>query len=208
MGRPLITVNRLLTMARQGAIQLPTDAIITPAARDFLRDSHTNIQQVDAQPAIPSLPTRYMCGDQRSLLLKALLPAYERDNQKLVFHSCDGQVDKLLAGLSEICSGLSACDQRRGVVLVERVSLVGVVANKYPKVRAASATTSAELFDLMRELDLNLLLLNPVHISHHQIRAMIDLFFGGKTGMCPTIEAALDGLSSRVDEPTPCKCGG
>lgn len=208
MGRPLITVNTLLAMERHGEIVLASDALITPAAQDFLRGTRTPVKHVDAQPVVSKQPRRYVCGDVHCPVIQSILPGLERDYPSLEFSSCEGQVGCLLPSLANICSGLSECNQRRGVVLVEKTALVGCFANKYPKVRAAAVDSPACLFDLMRGLDINLLIINPAKVALRQMRAMIDTFFTGKTSLAPEIAAAFKGVTSSVSGNAACKCGG
>lgn len=211
MGRPLITVNSLLAMERHGEIVLPADALITPAAQDFLLGTRTPVRHVDAQPVISDQPKRYFCGDVHCPLIKTMLPGLQREYPNLAFSSCEGQVGVLLPSLTRICSGLSECNQRRAVVVVERTALVSCFANKYPKIRAAVAESPVVLFDLMRELELNLMILNPAKLALRQIRAMIDTFFAGKTSMAADVQAAFGDAASNLAEGTAvtaCKCGG
>lgn len=210
MGRPLITVNTLLAMERHGEIVLPTDALITPAAQDFLHGTRTKVRHVDAEPVVSDQPRRYVCGDAHCPLIKAVLPGLERDYPSLEFSSCEGQVGVLLPSLAKICADLTECDQRRGIVLVEKTALVGCFANKYPKVRAAAVESPAVLFDLMRGLEINLLMINPAKVAMRQMRAMIDTFFTGKTSLAPEIAEAFGGVASNVAAPAAgaCQCGG
>ena len=204
MSRPLITVKTLIEQSRRrGEIELPADALVTPAANDWLRASKVPVRRMDgAGPATAHRPTLYVVGDEADPAVRTLLPTLERQRDGLTFLSCRGTRAGLLEAVHETCTGLCGCPQRRGIVLVQDGAVVSCVANRYPKVRAAIASRPSALTMLVRELGVNLLILETGCVSLRQMQAMIDAFLNGKPGLDPLIEAALAGRG------TPAATGG
>ncbi len=195
MKRPLITVKSLVSQRRErGGIDLPENALITPAAADWLRSSRVPVRRIAAAPEQIPEPDRYVIGNEAQPTVQTLLPLLQRRYANLEFLSCHGNMDGLMAALREVCAAVCASPQRRAVVLVRDGAPVSCVANKYPGVRAAILGQPSALFALQRELGINLLILERERTSLQQIRAAIDAFFTTPTSVAPAIEAALQGL--------------
>jgi hypothetical protein len=195
MSRPLITVKTLIEQSRRrGEIELPADALVTPAADDWLRGSKVPVRRVDgAGGTAAPRAALYVVGDEADPAVRTLLPILERQRQGVKFLSCRGSRAGLLEAVRETCEGLAGCPQRRGIVLVQDGAVASCVANRHPTVRAAIASRPSALTALVRELGINLLILETGRVSLRQMQAMIDVFLAGKSGLDPRIEAALAG---------------
>jgi len=201
MTRTLVTVRTLVEQVRtHGRIELPADALITPAARDWLRGTTLRVETAPAPEApAPTGPVVYLVGDARRPDVQTLLPALERSYPRLRFLPCNGHMAGLLAAVQAACTGLSECSQRRGVVVISDGAPVCCVANRFAGVRAAILAAPSALFGLIRELGVNLLILERGRLSLAQIRAAITTFVAGKPHVSPEIAAALaqvDGASA------------
>ncbi len=201
MTRTLVTVRTLVEQVRtHGRIELPADALITPAARDWLRGTHLRVATRPASASGPPTgPVVYFVGDARQPDVQTLLPMLERSYPRLRFLPCDGHIAGLLAAVRETCVGLGECEERRGVVLVSDGAPLCCVANRFAGVRAAILAAPSALFGLIRELGVNLLILERGRLSLAQIRAAITTFVAGKPHVSPEIAAALaqfDGASA------------
>ncbi len=193
MTRTLVTVRTLVEQVRtHGRIELPADALITPAARDWLRGTTLRVETAPAPAApAPTGPVVYFVGDARRPDVQTLLPALERSYPRLRLLPCNGHLAGLLSAVQAACAGLSECTQRRGVVVVSDGAPVCCVANRFAGVRAAILATPSALYGLIRELGVNLLILERTRLSLAQIRAAITTFVAGKPDVAPEIAAAL-----------------
>lgn len=212
MSRPLVTVKTLLAQARErGAIELPDDALVTPAAADWLYGCRLPVRRVGAQTAAPEeAPTRYVIGDAADPYVQALLPQLERQNTGLEFLACNGNRVGLLAAIRKLCAALAECQRRRGVIIVGQGAIPACVANRRSHVRAAILSQPSALAGLMRELAPNVLIIERGRISLRQAQASIQAFFAGKAALDPVIAAAL-GDDSPAEAPVAaaaCGCGG
>jgi len=201
MSRPVITLKTLVSQSRErGEIALPKDALITPAAADWLQDCTLPIRREDAAPAaVGPEPTVYLVGDAKTSTVRTLLPMLERQYDSLKFLPCQGHLGGCLAAVKEMCDGLAECSRRRGVVLVENGAIVNCVANRHPKVRAAIITKPSALSQLQRTLGMNLLILERQLMSLRQIHATIEAFLTGKARTDPVVASALQVLQPGVD---------
>jgi hypothetical protein len=211
VNRPLVTVKTLIAASRaRGEIELSADALITPAAADWLRGTRVPVRRVDvAGPGRDEAPTVYLIGDEAQPDMQTLLPGLERRYPGLAFLPCHGRRSGLLAAVREMCDGLREGSGRRGVILVSNGAVPNCVANKYAHVRAAIVSQPSALFALQRELGINVLVFERGRLSLRQTRATIDAFLTGKTDLDPEIEAALSGatavpVTERSDD---CGCG-
>ena len=226
MSRPLVTVSALIAQARErGRIELPADALITPAAQDWLRGSRFPVQRTAPQrPAPDDAPTYYLIGDAADPYLQALLPGLERRFPGLRFLPCHGRCEGLLAAIDQMCAGLrcgAACGAgaaaaeragraRRGVIIVSSGAIANCVANKHQHVRAAIVCQPSALLPLLRELALNVLIIEKERTSLRQAQGLIDTFFNAaQSAPAPAVAAALAGAGG-VTASAPlqaCACG-
>jgi hypothetical protein len=215
MKRPLITVNALIAQVREhGRVALPQDALITPAARDWLRGARVTVRQIDAAAAAAptnSAPPVYLVGDPKVASVQALLPQLERQCPSLRFLPCNGDLRGVLSAVGEMCAGLGACTRRRGIAVVPDGAAVSCVANKHAKVRAAILNQPSALFALVHELGINLLILECERLSLQSIRAAIETFLTSRPAISSELEAALAGPALVPASSNSCcggKCGG
>ena len=211
MNRPLITVKTLLAQSQNGdTIELPANALITPAAADWLRTCRKPVQRVGVTNPEPNhTPAIYLIGDPSTPYLRTLLPGLEREHHSLTFLTCNGKRDGLLEAIHTMCDAIGEDKSCRGIIVVENGAISSCVANKHPAVRAAIVTQRSSLFGLQRELGINVLIIENGRTSLQQARATIDSFLSGKSRLDPVIAAALPGATSAEPsgEPDLCNCG-
>jgi len=197
MSRPLITVKTLLAQSRrQGDVTLPDNALVTPAAADWLQAAGVTVRRVAAEKAEPTGVITYVVGDAGNPVLQTLLPSLERKYEPVEFLPCNGYLGGLLEATRRMCTGLTECSGRRGIALVRKSAIISCVANKCPGIRAAIVSQPTALFPLMRELGLNLLVVEPHTTSVRQIQGLIDNFLAGQTSVTPVIDTALQGVTT------------
>ncbi len=209
MSRPLVTVNSLLTQLREhGAVELPADALVTPAARDWLRGARVTIRPTAATtpaPAAPPPPTHYLIADPALPLVQTLLPPLQRRHGGLQLLPTNHDLKPLLAAVLAACRGLGGCTQRRGVALVRDGAFLTCLANRHAKVRAAILAAPTALYRLQHELGVNLLIIELDRLSLQQTRAALEAFLDGPTHLAPEFE---DALRTMAAQQKPCGCTG
>ncbi len=206
MSRPLITVKTLIAQSREGtAINLPADAIITPAAQDWLQATRLPVRRNGAGPRVPAAsPTVYVIGDAKDPTMQTLLPVLERQHDSLTFLPCQGHLAGCLDAVRRMCEGLSQCSRRRGIVVVRVGGIVSCVANRNPNVRAAVLTRPSDLYGLQKDLGINVLVLERERLSLRQMQASIETFLAARSSVDPAVEAALSGAVTAGGDCTSC----
>jgi hypothetical protein len=198
MSRPLVTVKTLLAQARGGGpIDLAADALITPAAADWLAATRLPVRRVEGPaPGPVGEPGLYLVADGAHPTVRALLPILERRYGSMAFWSCRGHVVGLMEALGQACDALAADPARRCVVVMKDGSTAQLVSNKRPHVRAAIGHRPSQLTGLMRNLGINMLILEHDRVSLRQMQGMIETFSTGATSLDPVVGAALGGSSA------------
>jgi hypothetical protein len=193
MNRPLVTVKSLLAQARDGReIVLADQALVTPAAEEWLTRCGLPVRRMsDPHEADASSPTLYVVGDAAHPRLRTLLPMIERRFGPVTFLPCHGHRKGLLAALAQTCDALADCSRRKGIVIVRDGALSQCVANKRGSVRAAVISRPSQLFDLVRGLGVNLLILEHESMSLRQMQAIIERFVSMEPSIDPLLESAL-----------------
>lgn len=209
MSRPLVTVNTITTMARTlGRVELPANALITPAARDRLQGSGLTVTWLGADEAPAQRTALYLVGDGANPTCQTLVTSLERVLGKVQFWSCNGHRAGLLAALKNATDALAKCSQRRAAVVVRDGGLVSCVANRQAHVRAVVCDKPTRLMGYMRDLAVNLLVLEYERLSLRQMQGMLETFVRSETGIDPVVEAALQGGASSHGESKAegCRC--
>lgn len=193
MSRPLITVKELLSQVREhGRVTMPENALVTPAARDWLQGAAVKIERVGAVArAAKTTPLLRVVGDHANPVVQTLLPALERAYGDAPFQSCHGHLAGLMTCLADLCQWLGTAPEHKGVALLRDGAIAACVANRHPHVRAAIAQRPSSMFRLLRSLGINLLILETEALSLRQLTALIDEFMRTKTTLDPAVEAAL-----------------
>jgi hypothetical protein len=206
MNRPLVTVKSLLAQSRDSReIVLADRALVTPAAEEWLTRCGLPVRRMSDPPeAETSSPTLYVVGDAAHPRLRTLLPMIERRFGPVTFLPCDGHRKGLLAALAQTCDALAGCSRGKGIVIVRDGAVVQCVANKHAAVRAAVISRPSQLFDLVRGLGVNLLILEHEPMSLRQMQAIIEQFVSMEPSIDPSLESALGAVpsSGRADPDT------
>jgi len=198
MSRPLVTVKTLLAQARNGngrLIEIAEDALITPAAADWLSSRGLAVSRVAPDAAALTAPVLNLVGDANHPRCQTLLPLLERSLGGVVFRPCRGHRAGLLEAVQQTCAAVAADGTRRGVVVVRDGAIVTCLANKHPAIRAAVVRGPAQLSALVSELGLNLLVLEHSVLSLRQMVGLIETFARAKPQLDPIVDKALGGTA-------------
>ena len=220
MARTLVTVNTLATQARQrGEIILPADALITPAAADWLATTRVPVRRLTGEGSSTAPPDDnpnvYLVGDAAHATIRTLWPQMRRRWPHAALRPCNGNRTGLLEATLDVCRSLGTCSRHRAVVVVKSVAIVACVANKFAHVRAAIAARPSAMFGLIEELGVNMLLIENEQMSVTQMLGLIDRFLAASPRVDPRIAQAIasaGGSAPNTGAETPageadCACG-
>lgn len=152
-------------------ISLPAGAIVTPAARDMLRENGVAIGHAVANVA-PAESSRLMLVGVGLESAATTVVTGEVDDAELIENECPVAVTRQL--LDRIASG-DGC----GVLLTGEPVAAICAANRRPGVRAAWAVSVAAVSQAMKTMAANLLIIDPGAHSVYELRSMVRQFVRG-----------------------------
>ncbi len=186
--RELIIESRLVTLAELagklvGVQQLvvPAKAVITPAARDLLRQ-----QQIDIGY---SLPAKTVAKSRLPLVLGAAETNYDASS---LVQSIAGQgvpVERLAkTGLAQVVREM--CEEasrgaKLGLMLTSETSAALCLANRRTGVRAVSATSVTATPRAVRSVGANVLVIDPAGRGAFELQRIVSQFVAGAPYACP-----------------------
>jgi hypothetical protein len=188
----LSLTNRVVTVAElDGRLEgvrtviVPPRAVITPAARDLLRQRGVTVASARSSFEKGAGVT---AGTAKSLVLGrastsyeplALLRALEQDGIGVEQVARTG-----LAGVIDDLADLASRGGRRCLLLTDESPAAACLANRLRGVRAATATDIASVTRAARSIGVNLLIVEPVGRSLFQLRGIAREFLRGPA-QCP-----------------------
>jgi hypothetical protein len=172
-------------------------AIVTPAARDWLRERRVELvfdsdtkgsggsnQAKNDKPAAAkgSQPTRSLALAVANMKFdsSSLVRALARDGiqtEQLARVGLTGTIDEL--------GSLVGRGSQLGWLLTGEVAAAACLANRQRGVRAAVAATAGDVREAIRSLGVNLLVVNPASQTFWQLLNMGRAFLGGGPRECP-----------------------
>ena len=190
MSRPVVTAIMLDELVRAGAeIRLRRDALVTPAARDWLRDH-----------AVPVIwEDRVEPGGQVAVVMDASVPELRTVRTYLERQGLLGELieppgggRRIACATRELCEKMLRGEAAKGVVFAADGAVPVCLANKYPKVRAALGTGLPAVEQACRALGLNVLVIEYPTQTGYQTRQMIERFVAGPAAPPAALATALD----------------
>jgi hypothetical protein len=166
-----VVTQALLTGAVIGSksVRIGARAILTPSARDFVRNN--GIEIIRESTAVGS--TAY---DRWQIIVTSATPQIEIaaavEGLKQHGISCDLRLLGLPAeaaaqAVSAICRG----EAKRVVVLTNQPELVACLANRNDRVRAAALIDAPAVERVQKDLNANVLAIDPLGMSLHELKA-------------------------------------
>ncbi|MBN1344975.1 MAG: RpiB/LacA/LacB family sugar-phosphate isomerase [Phycisphaerae bacterium] len=191
MARELITATTLERLAQAGQpIVVSRDALITPAAQDWMR--HTNVP-VSYQEDGGGIDVAYgIAAEFEQPMIRSTAAAIEDvagPYRRFEMPSSRGQ--ESLATAIELCGAIATGEIERGIVLHAHPGTVCILANKLPDVRAMIGTCWRAAESACRAVGLNVLALQPGVQSYHEIKQIASKFLKAERRSLPAIEAAI-----------------
>lgn len=153
-------------------VRVRPKAVVTPAARDLLREKKIEIEVAVPSAATDNAKTRLALGVAETQFNPA--QAVRRLTSRGV------QVEQLArTGLATVASELAEHARKSGglgLLLTEETLAAVVLANRHPGARAASAGCAESVEKAKRAIGVNLLVVNPQGKSAAELETMLDVF--------------------------------
>jgi hypothetical protein len=191
MARELITANTLQRLAAAGQpIVVPRDALVTPAAQDWLRHADVPVTyqdqagQAEASYGIAAEFEQPMIRSTAAAIQDVAGP-YRR------FEMPRSSGRESIAAAIELCGAIATDDLDRGIVLHNHPGTIGILANKLPGVRAMVGTCWQATESACQAVGLNVLVLQPGVQSYHEIKQIASRFLRCERRTLPVLEAAI-----------------
>ncbi|HTQ37744.1 MAG TPA: RpiB/LacA/LacB family sugar-phosphate isomerase [Pirellulales bacterium] len=158
-------------------------AVVTPAARDILKEKNVTLVRTLQAKAAASVQlvlahteakkgTNYDCTD----LIRQL-----QQRGVEVEQLPTGQAGKVTHELAEAVSR----GKKLGVLLTDQVAAALCAANRRRGVRAATAANRGEVYDVMQNLGVNLLVVDSVRRSGPEVQRIVEAFAATPSQACP-----------------------
>lgn len=179
MKRDVVTAQMLQDLRRTGRpIVLSRDALLTPAARDWLRENAARVEWQDRITDAGGGRSGKLQAviDLASPAQRSLLASLERSFGTIETIDPSEKAGGLIPAVRRLCGAILSRQSGRGLVLADDGALPVCVANKFARIRAALGTGPAAVEQAVRQFGINVLVIEPSKQTIHQIRQMVDRF--------------------------------
>jgi ribose 5-phosphate isomerase RpiB len=193
MSRPVVTAILLDDLRREGKeIRLPEGALVTPAARDWLKEHSLPVTWEKApaggasklaavmDPSLPELRLMRTMLDRGGRLAEVIEP--------------DGGRKGIAAATRQLCGRIARGEVAKGVVFAADGSVPVCVANKHNGVRAALGVNIPMTEEACRSLGINVLVLEYPTLTPYQMKQMIDRLLAGPAGPPQETAGAIEAI--------------
>lgn len=196
MKRTVVTAQMLGEMKRLGkSIQLPKDALLTPSARDWLRENRLPIDWQDAPAAGIAGAGKFQAViDLTVPMQRSLLITLERIVGTAETIDPSDKAGGIAKAVQTLCGAIASGKSNRGVIFADDSSLPACLANKVKGIRAATGTSVQSVEQAVRQFAINVLVIEPSRQTVHQIRQMVERLVTIKPG--PAAEANLNAIAT------------
>lgn len=194
MSRPVVTAIMLEDLRREGAeIRLMKGSLITPAARDWLKDQPVHVTWIDPDQAGRSGKLAVVM-DATLPEMKAIRAMLERSLGPVDVLEPTGGRGGLAAAVRRLCGMIFRREVARGVVFATEGAVPVCVANKHNGIRAALGMTVPMVEDAGRELGINMLVIEYPRLTTYLVRQMIDRLMRGPMAASPELAASIEAI--------------
>lgn len=179
MARPVVTAIMLEDLRREGAqIRLRRDALVTPAARDWLKEHAAPVTWVE--------PGSETSQGRLAAVMDASLPELRMVRTILERAGWLGELigpgpgaAGLATAVERLCEMVLQRQAARGVVFVQDAALAVCLANKHAGIRAALGVNLPSVEEACRAVGINVLVLEYPRLTAYQTRQMIERLMSG-----------------------------
>ncbi len=178
MSRPVVTAILLEDLRREGKeIRLPEGALVTPAARDWLKEHPLPVTWEKSPAGAPGKLAVVMDPSLSELrMMRAML---DRGGRLAEVIEPAGGRSGVLAATRRLCGKIARGEVAKGVVFAADGPVPVCVANKHNGVRAALGVNIPMTEEACRSLGINVLVLEYPTLTPYQMKQMIDRLLAG-----------------------------
>jgi ribose 5-phosphate isomerase RpiB len=193
MSRPVVTAILLEDLRREDReIRLPEGALLTPAARDWLKEHSLPVTWEKAPGGGPAKLAAVMDPSLAELrMIRAML---DRGGRLAEVIEPVGGRSGIVAATRRLCGKVARREVAKGVVLAQDGAVPVCVANKHNGIRAALGVNIPMVEEAARSLGVNLLVLEYPTLTTYQMRQMIERLLAGPTAAPPETSATIENI--------------
>ncbi|NLX12578.1 MAG: RpiB/LacA/LacB family sugar-phosphate isomerase [Phycisphaerales bacterium] len=194
MSRPVVTAIMLEDLRRQGGdIRLVKGSLITPSARDWMKDHPVHVTWIDSDQGCTSGKLALVM-DSALPEMRAIRAMLERSLGPVEVVDPTGGHGSLTAAVRRLCGLIVRREVSRGVVFATDGAVPVCVANKHNGVRAALGMTVPMVEEAGRELGINMLVIEYPRLTTYLMRQMIDRLMSSSTAASPELFASIEAI--------------
>jgi len=189
MSRPLVTATMLEELRRAGReIRLTKGALLTPAARDWLKEQAVPVSWEEPAGTAGGLAA---VMDTTLPEMRAMRTMLERDGTLAeVIEPAPGAGGLVLA-MRQLCGLISRQQAAKGVVFVRDGAVPVCVANKHQRIRAALGINVPMVEEACRSLGINVLVIEYTAQTTYQMKQMVARLVAGPASASPETAATI-----------------
>lgn len=170
---------------------IPRDAIITPAAQDWLRHANVPVSRASDSDGTDQPPYGLAAEFEQPMIRSTAAAIEEAAGAYRRFEMTSGDGKESLRAAMELCAAVAAKRIERGIVLTNHPDSTCVLANKLPHVRAMVGTCWRAVESACRTIGINVLIVQPGIRSFHEMRQMAGRFLKCERRTLPALEEAI-----------------
>jgi hypothetical protein len=169
----VITALLLEDWYRQGqAIRLPGDALLTPAARDWIKEHPVPVEWADESDSPAGKLVAVL--DPAVTELRLMRSMLDRDGGLVEVIEPGPGYAGVIGATRQLCDRLLQNKAAHGVLFVQDAALPLCIANKHAGVRAAMAVSVPFVEEAARSLGINVLILEYPGLTTYQMKQMVN----------------------------------
>jgi len=177
MSRQVVTATWLEDLHRSGGeIRVAADALITPAAKDWIKDKAVPIQYLqETSNGRANGPFGLVLNEQQTVQRSIAMNLESKfgNGQRFLI---DQDWPSVVTGLRQLCGAIQRETFSHGIVLAEDGTLPVCLANKQKGIRAAAAGSLSAVTEAIRTVGINVLVIEMPNQTYHQIRQIVGRF--------------------------------
>jgi len=201
MSRPIVTASMLEDLARAGReIVLDRNALITPAAQDWLR--HRNYPVVWRDAGEDSSAAMGLVANLSTPMVRSIYAALQRSVALGEPIEIGGDLASVICGVRRLCEAIAAGRWQRGVVLTDEAAAAVCGANKHAGIRAALANQLSAVHQAVHAIGANVLVIEPSVGTYHQIRQVVQWFARASVAASQAVAEAIATLEAASSDKT------
>jgi len=175
LGQLVTELDLAEQLTSEKTVRVAAGTVLTPSARDYLNDRGIKLQRID--PTATS-----QAGPGTAMLVLGLAETKFEPSGTIAQLKRDGiKVDQVArVGLTEVVENLTDRVRRggdRALLLTGRPAAATCLANRSRGVRAATARDPEEVRQVLKELNANLLVMNPAVRAAHLVLQSVRTWY-------------------------------